>query len=220
MASTARRKLRHNGDTLFLLTGELGIHLKGTDTVYLISEEVNTIRIFGRIGKHIDNASSQGKLTRLIHIVLTHKPQFRKLVHNGLHRDVLTHFELEGMGGEFLARHHLLGQRIGIGHHTQGVALLQSAQHLRTEDFIPCILLPVLDGTTVRRGKEQYIRIAIDLHQIVVEIARLFGITQDKNHGTGKVVQKGRKEQRGSGGMQSSQENSPHRGILQLLGQP
>ena len=186
MASTARREFGHDGDALFLLAGELGIHLEGTDTVYLISEEVDTVGIFGRKGEHIDNASSQGKLARLVHIVLTHESQLGELVQDGVHRDVLTHLQLQGMGGEFLARNHLLGQRIGIGHHAQRVALLHTAQHLRTEDFIPCILLPVLDGTAVRGWEEQDIRVAIDLHQVVVEIPCLFGIAQDKDYGMGK----------------------------------
>ena len=199
---TARyAQFRHNGNALLLLLRELCIHLESTDTVYLIAKKVDAVGIFGCIGEHIDNATTQGILPRLIDIVHPLEAEVRQDIHNSIDFRMSTHFQFQCTAGEFTARHDFLCHRFGTSHDTHVVSLLNAAQHLGTENLVSGVFLSVLNGPTIRRRKEQDIFLAIDLRQVVVEIARLFHVVQDKDDGLRCMLQEGREEERGSGGM-------------------
>ena len=120
------------------------------------------------------------------------------------HVHLLAGVELEGLLVQLAARHHLLGQRIGIGHDAQGaVGLLQAAQYLGAEYLVGGILLPVLDGTPEGGGEEQNFLIAQHLHQVVVEIARFLQVAQDEDVGPAPLPHQHGGEERGGRGTQS-----------------
>ena len=59
LATTRHAQLRHDRDTLLALLGELRVHLEGTDTINLIAEEVNAIRVLRCIREYIDDATTK-----------------------------------------------------------------------------------------------------------------------------------------------------------------
>ena len=111
--------------------------------------------------------------------------------------------QLQGLLVQLAAGHHLLGQRVGIGHHAEGaVGLLQAAQHLGAQYLVGGILLPVLDGTPEGRGEEQHLAVAQHLHQVVVEIARLLQVAQDEDERLTPLPRQHGGEERGGRGAQ------------------
>ena len=74
------QEVRHDRCHLHLLVRQLTDDIERTDTIHFIAKEVDTIRILVAIRIHIHDTSSDGKLTRLIHIVGTYKPQVHQTV--------------------------------------------------------------------------------------------------------------------------------------------
>ena len=114
---TARHvQLGHNGNALFLFLRQLGIYLKRTDTVYLIAEKVDAVRIFGCIRKHIDNTTTQSILPRFIHIVHPFESKVSQNIHNGIDFRMSTHFQFQCTAREFPTRHDLLRHGFRTSH--------------------------------------------------------------------------------------------------------
>ena len=107
-------EVRHDAHLLHLVARELRLNLKRTYAVNLIPEEVDTVGILRRIGKHVDDATTHGKLPRLIHIVHTLKTlaHQRRLHLGNLHRVAYSKAHRAVVQG--IARHHQLGQGIGV----------------------------------------------------------------------------------------------------------
>ena len=98
-----------------LVARELCLNLEGAYAVNLVAEEVDTEGVFRGVGEDVDDATTHGKLPRLIHIVdpleaLAHKRCF----HLGELYGV-AHGQGHGAVSDRVARHHHLGQGVGIG---------------------------------------------------------------------------------------------------------
>ena len=61
-----------------------------------------------------------------------------------------------------------------------GLLTGKTRKHLCAENLAGSVALSVLDGTSVAGREEQYALVAHQLYEVVVEIARLIGILQDK----------------------------------------
>ena len=107
-------EVRHDAHLLHLVARELRLNLKRAYAVNLIPEEVDTVGILRRIGKHVDDATTHGKLPRLIHIVHTLKALARqRRLHMGyLHR--VAYGKVHRTVVQGISRHHQLGQGIGV----------------------------------------------------------------------------------------------------------
>ena len=96
----------------------------------------------------------------------------------------------------------LLGQRIGRRNNYKrcGIGLNggQTAQHLGTQYLAGIVLLAVLDGAAVGRGKEQHLFVANGLDHVVIKIGGLFLVIQNsENARFVNLLSQPRKEQRG-----------------------
>ena len=150
-------QIRNDRHFLFLLTGQLRLHLKGTDTLYFITEKVNTIRIFRSKRENIDYTATNGILSRLIYIIHIFKTITMQHIRYKSSIHLFTHTQFQGLIAQFLTGYHFLSQRIGISDDTQTfLSFLQTAQHLRTQNLIGCVFLSVLDGTPERRRKKKH----------------------------------------------------------------
>ena len=69
LGCAALGKLGNNLHRISCLGRELGLYLEGAQAVYLIAKEIYTERQLGTEGINVDDTSSHGKLSWLIHIV-------------------------------------------------------------------------------------------------------------------------------------------------------
>ena len=175
----------HDDDAVLPVLRQLRLYLEGADALHLVAEEVDAVGILRGEGEDVDDAAAHGILAGFVDII--HALEAVAVQHLGDegHVHPLVGVQLQGLVGQFGARHHLLGQGVGIGDDAEGrVGPLQAAQHLGAQYLVGGILLPVLDGAAERRGEEQHFRIAQHLHQVVIEIAGFFHIAQDEDKRT------------------------------------
>ena len=57
-------KFRNNFDGITLILGKLVFDVEGADGINLITEEIDTERIFATVGIDVEDASTNGKLDR------------------------------------------------------------------------------------------------------------------------------------------------------------
>ena len=134
--------------SLFPLTGQLRLYFKCTDTLYFVTEKVNTIRIFRSKRKNVNDTTPNGILSRLVHIIHIFETVAMQHVCDKGRVQLLSHIQFQGLIAQFLAGYHFLCQRIRIGNDAQAFfSFLQPAQYFCTQNLVSRILLSVLDGT-------------------------------------------------------------------------
>ena len=199
LTTSPARQLGDNGHALLPLLRELAVDLKRAYAVYLIAEEVDTVGILRGEGKHIEDASPNGILPRLIHIVHAFEAQARQPpchLHQVCPAALL---QRQRPFGQLTAGDHFLGQGLRVGHDAHGRSpVAQTAQGLGAEYLVGRILLPVLDGTAVGRREEEDIVVATDLRQVVIEITGLLEVVQNADKRMALLPDIRRDKQRGS----------------------
>ena len=161
------RHFRQDLHTFAHRFGELGLNVKDSDAVHLISEKVNSKRLFGGKGEYVDDTSPDGELPRLIDIV---GPDKSVLIHPLLEVVeimLLAHRHRKGVGIELTFGHHLLRKCLGIGYDKGIVGGIECVEHLCPCYFICRILLVVLDGSSKGRWKEKYLMLSDELDEVV-----------------------------------------------------
>ena len=98
-----RSQFRNYTHRIFLFLRKLSLYLKGSDTVNLISEEIDTIRIFRSKRINIKNTSTHGKLPRFVHVIHMLKTIFRQSGKNFFRLHVLTYLQFHCPVGQFIA---------------------------------------------------------------------------------------------------------------------
>ena len=150
-----RRQLGNDFHSVLCALRQLVLNLESADCVNLIAEEVDAERVFAGVGKDIENAATDGKLARLIHVIRLMKAIIAQRM--GHLRDVDLHAAAQRQPAfvhEFL-RHHQLCQGLRMGHNKPGRGchgrrvVRQAAQHLGTQYLVGRIPLPVFHGTAV-----------------------------------------------------------------------
>ena len=109
----------HDADVAHLVARELRLNLKGADAINLIAEEVNAEGVLRSIREDVDDATTHGKLPRLIHVVdaLEALARERSLHLGNLYR--VPHGQRHRARIQRVARHYHLGQRIGVRNEVQ-----------------------------------------------------------------------------------------------------
>ena len=149
---------------VFFLLRQLCFDFERTYTIYLISKEINAIRIFRRERIHIDDTSPYSILARFIHIIHQTESMFEECLFQPFYPKVHSDFQFQGALIHTLSRDYLFGQCLWISHNVNGVTILQAVQHFRSKYLAGSIRLPILDGPAVRRRKEKDILLSISLH--------------------------------------------------------
>ena len=187
-------QLGHNLYLLPLVLRQLVLHVEGADGVYLVTEEVDAEGIFATVGIDVEDASPDGKLSRLIHIVGLLEAKLPQGMDDSGQRHLLRHGETEDPVVQVLLAHHQFCEGIGIGDDVDGMVGREACQHLGAENLIGSILLSVFHGAPVTGWKEESPLLPHHLGEVVVEIARLVGIVQHKQHRTLQPVPQGGEE--------------------------
>ena len=120
------RQFGHNAYRVFLFFRKLCFHLKRTDAVDFLAEEVDTVRIFRSKRKHIEDASAHGKLPRLIHVIDMFKPVFHQRFGYFFGFNLLPYAQRERILVQRLAGNHFLSQCIGKCYHRNRLVSLQT----------------------------------------------------------------------------------------------
>ena len=146
---------RDDIDMIHLLFRELGLNIEGTDSLYLISKEVNTIGIFAREGEDVEDTTAHGVLPRLINII---DPLESVAVQNIGHEHIvqlLARMDLKRVLFQHVAGYDLLGQRVGIGYnHKLLLRVLQDTQGFCSQYLVRRVDMPILNIPPVGRGEE------------------------------------------------------------------
>ena len=177
--------LWHDVSAADLALRKLRLNIESSDTIDFVAKEVYAERIFRRIGKDVDNASSYGKLTRLVDIVRAAETKFEQALLQLRNVDHSPHGNTHHIVGEFVFRHNLLGQSLRISHDIERLRIVagirtETTQHLGTKNRIGCVLLVVLYGAAIGRREKQYALLAQHLHHVVIEITSLVHIVEDE----------------------------------------
>ena len=99
--------------------------------------------------ENIDYAATNGILSRLIYIIHIFKTITMQHIRYKSSIHLFTHTQFQGLIAQFLTGYHFLSQRIGISDDTQSfLSFLQTAQHLRTQNLIGCVFLPIFNRAT------------------------------------------------------------------------
>ena len=176
--------LGHNADALLAVARQLVLDLEGTYGVDVVAKEVYAEGVFVAEGEHVEDAAAQGELSRLVDVVNLAEAELAQLL-----ADVVNDHRLPLLQGQralvqVLARHHHLGNGLGVGHDVEARGIVrcvlgcQPAQCLRAQNFAGGIFLRILYGAAVARGEEEHLPVAHHLRQVVIEVASLVGILQ------------------------------------------
>ena len=203
----SKREFGHNLHTLTPVARQLVLNAESTYGVYLVTEEVDAERKLAAVGINIENAASNGKLTRLVDIICLHEVEVAQLMRDVHQRHLVSHCELNDTLVEILLRHHHFCQSIGVSNDIEWLRGCQSCQHLGTQYLVGCILLSVFHSTPVSRRKEESLILPQYLHQVVIEIARLVGIIEHEEHRASQPLFDSGKKQRRRRAHQSTEEN-------------
>ena len=182
------RQLRHDVYPATTLLRQLVLHLEGADGVYLVAEEVDAEGKLVTEGEDVEDAAAQGKLPRLVDVVDLVETEVAQCLQHLVDIGRLALLQRQRAVVEVLARHHHLGQCLGIGDDEQTATfhgtmyIVHGRQHLGTQYLAGRVLLAVLDGPPIRRGEVEHGRLAHDLAQVVVEVARLVDILKHEKH--------------------------------------
>ena len=197
-------KLRHDVDFLALVGWELILNLECAYRLNLIAEEIKTERQVIRERIHIENASANSKLPRLIYIILHTETEVAQLMLNVRDIDSLSYGKMycTVIKDCLINRHFCKGRRIGNDEERRTWQLIclfwsgssiirrifysilserrQSRENLCTENLVCSISLTVFYGTSITWREEK--SWCIQLHQIMIEIACFVGISKNKNY--------------------------------------
>ena len=78
--------------------------------------------------------------------------------------------------------HDQLSQGIRIRDNENIFSLRQTSQDLSSQDLIGSIFLPILDGSTITRWKEEHILLSQSLHQVMIKITSLISILKHEKY--------------------------------------
>ena len=148
-------KFRHNFDGITLILRKLVFDVEGADGINLITEEIDTERIFATVGIDIEDASTNGKLTRFIDVISLLKSEITQLMHDIYLCYLLSYGKFEDSLIQNLLGNHEFRQGIRIRNDIDLLASRQSCQHFRSQDFVCRIPLTILDGAAVAGRKEE-----------------------------------------------------------------
>ena len=104
----------HNGHHLYFPLTQLVLYIKQTDAVHLVAKEVDAIGHFGREGIYIHDASPDGKLSWLIHIVCPFKSQIEDALLQVIDIEKVAHLHTQRILIQLLFRHHTFGKGIWV----------------------------------------------------------------------------------------------------------
>ena len=148
-------KFRNDFDGITLILRKLVFDVEGTDGINLITEEIDTERIFATVGINVEDASTNGKLTRFIDVISLLKSEITQLTHDIYLCYLLSNSKFENSLIQNLLGNHELSQGIRIRNDIDLLASRQSCQHFRSQDFVSRIPLTILDGSSVAGRKEE-----------------------------------------------------------------
>ena len=175
-------EFRHHLDALALVLGELVFDAESSDGIDFITEEIDAERKFAAVGIDIDDASTHGKLARLVDIVHLLELEIAQLMHHIYLWNLLTDRKFQNLLIQMLFRHHEFGKGIGIRNDKNGVACRQSGKHFGSEYLVGGIALAILHGTAIAGWEEEHALLPQHLREVVVEISRLVGIIEHEKH--------------------------------------
>ena len=113
------RNLGHHDHLVHKSLRQLSLHIKCSNGFHLVAKEIQAIWHFGRERINIDNATTNGVLSRLIYIIDPHKAQLIKSLLQLFEIQRTTFEDGDGVFREFVLRHHLLRQCFGIRNYIQ-----------------------------------------------------------------------------------------------------
>ena len=148
-------KFRNDFDGITLILRKLVFDVESADGIYLITEEIDTERIFATVGIDIEDASTNGKLTRFIDVISLLKSEITQLMHDIYLCYLLSDRKFEDSLIQNLLGNHEFRQGIRIRNDIDLLASRQSCQHFRSQDFVCRIPLTVLDSAAVAGRKEE-----------------------------------------------------------------
>ena len=202
-----KREFGHDLHPLTPVARQLVLYAESTYGIYLVTEEVDAEGELTTVGINIENTAANGKLSGFVDIVGLHKVEVAQLVRDVRQRHLVSHGEFDDTLVEILLRHHHFCQCLRVSHDVQRLRGCQSCQHLSTQYLVGSILLPVFHGTPIGRRKEESLILSQYLHQVVIEVTRLIGIIEHKEHRACQPLFDSGKKQRRRRAHQSTKEN-------------
>ena len=182
-------KLRHDGDLLAKVLRQLIFDLKGSNAVHLIVEEINTVWKLATVRIDIEDASTHGKLSGFVNVILLRKAELPQFVFHINDVHPLAPFDGYASLIEMLLRHHQFAQCSRIGHNikkrcssTTSLVGRESSEDFCAQDLVGGITLPVFHSALVRGREEQDVVVADELCEIMIKIASLVGILPYEHH--------------------------------------
>ena len=208
------------GHYLYPVTGierELILNLEGAHALHVVAKKVDTIRVLATVAIHVEDRTTQRKLSGLVHVVHLVKAQLAQLLGDIAYGHLLPFLYHHRTVVQRLLRHHHLGQGLRIGNNEH--RFIHLCHHLGTENLRSRIKLSVLDGTTVTAWEEQHPSGAQQLRQVVIKVARLLGILQYKQNGLITLGSQRTKQHGCTRGQQPLKENTSCSRIFYLMSQ-
>ena len=208
-------KFRNDFDGIALILRKLVFDVEGADGINLITEEIDTERIFATVGIDVEDASTNGKLPRLIDVISLLKSEITQLMHDIYLCCLLSDSKFEDSLIQNLLGNHEFRQGIRIRNDIDLLASRQSCQHFRSQDFVCRIPLTVLDGAAVAGRKEEDTLLSQHLRKIMIEITRFICIIENEKHGALHLSLQRPEEHRGRRAHQSLKKDRMNRLLLQ-----
>ena len=208
-------KFRNDFDGITLILRKLVFDVEGADGINLITEEIDTERIFATVGIDVEDASTNGKLTRFIDVISLLKSEITQLMHDIHLCCLLSDSKFENSLIQNLLGNHEFCQGIWIRNDIDLLASRQSCQHFRSQDFVSRIPLTILDGASVAGRKEEDALLSQHLRKIMIEITRFICIIEHEKHGALHLSLQRTEEHRGRRAHQSLKKDRMNRLLLQ-----
>ena len=167
-----------------LLHRKLRVAVEGIDLVYLVSEEIDTVRLFQRIGEDVYDGPAHGKLPGGAHKIHLFKPFLDEPGAKGVVGNLISHLERQEGAAEFLGRWKFLFQGLRISYYIkEGAVAAEEFSHrcrtLHAEGGFVVAALYALSGL----GKKKH---TVPFHHIVKVCAAVLGrLAGRKNHKMG-----------------------------------
>ena len=177
---------------------------KCADAVHLVAEEIDAERVLRAVGKDVENAATNGILTRFVDVIHELEAQFVELFPHQL--DVLQVADMQGLRAfvEHFLRDDQLAQGFRMRHdeeergrrrlrvrcsgYGRGAERGQPTEHLGAQNLVGSVALTVFHRPPEAGRQEKHLLGAQHLRQVVIEIACLFGVVQHEKHRTGCLV--------------------------------
>ena len=156
-------------------------------------------------------------MPRLIDIVDLREAQLAQATRGLDLVDGLTHGQLDGGLLDGLPRGHTLGQCLGITHHpAQHRAGIPLVEHLGAQDAVGRVHLAILDVALISAGEDECLTLVGELHQVVIDIARLVQVVGHDEVGLLAAWQAREQHRRGRSGQSVDDHRAAPSAVQQL----